>query len=466
MKKIVNFIVILVLVFNLCNITTYAEKEISVYVNGSKVEFDVEPCIVDGRTMVPLRKIFEELNATVGWFGEKQEIWALRGVIAVHMNIGSNKMYKNIEEFYLDVPPQIINDRTFVPVRAIAESFDADVQWNSETNEVNINVEDVEEYCPYCTEGKVGCSICFIKFASKNKSLNNLRKAINGKSISYVNDCFDTYINTSRDFLDHILECDTWGHNFCTECNGTGYIYSDTSSQSISNTYRIPTYEKYPKVPDWGKITNDTLRAETKDGDTYFYAYEINKNSKELKEYTNALKELGYVDLDISEYDTGNMCMIAYVNKNIEPKTIVIIASPKQETDTLITFIAIVTGKDVDAVINQLNISSYYTKYSKNSTEITKVLNLMEKVDDEISDAEERIERYNKEISEIDEKIAISKKLLENPAADGNSIVKEIEKSEEKRQKLVNLTYKYEDIIEELEEKKEMLKSLLNKLMQ
>ena len=173
MKKIVNFIVVLVLVFNLCNIITYAEKEISVYVNGSKVEFDVEPCIVDGRTMVPLRKIFEELNATVGWFGEKQEIWALRGVIAVHMNIGSNKMYKNIEEFYLDVPPQIINDRTFVPVRAIAESFDADVQWDSETNEVNINVEDVEEYCPYCTEGKVGCSICFIKFASKNKSLNN-----------------------------------------------------------------------------------------------------------------------------------------------------------------------------------------------------------------------------------------------------------------------------------------------------
>ena len=115
-----------------------APDEITVLLNGNKLIFDVPPQIIDGRTLVPLRVIFEALGAKVDWDDGTQTISATRGSTTIFMGIGVKMMTVGNRDVALDVPPQLIDDRTLVPARAVAEAFGADVDWIDATNTVII----------------------------------------------------------------------------------------------------------------------------------------------------------------------------------------------------------------------------------------------------------------------------------------------------------------------------------------
>ena len=114
---------------------------IAVIVNGNKIEFDVEPQIINGRTMVPVRGIFEALNAVVDWDGSTQTVIAKKDNTIIKITINELSFKKNNEMKKLDVPAQIVDGRTLVPVRAIGESFDCTVDWDGSgvTKKVIIN---------------------------------------------------------------------------------------------------------------------------------------------------------------------------------------------------------------------------------------------------------------------------------------------------------------------------------------
>ena len=112
--------------------------DIKVLVNGTALTFDQPPVVVDGRTLVPLRAIFEALGAEVDYEQSTQTVTAVRGNDTVSLTIGSNILTKNGEQITLDVPAQIIGGRTLVPARAIAESFGAEVVWDPATRVVTI----------------------------------------------------------------------------------------------------------------------------------------------------------------------------------------------------------------------------------------------------------------------------------------------------------------------------------------
>ncbi len=114
------------------------EKSVSVAVNNSYVNFDVPAQIINDRTMVPLRAIFEALQAEVTWDDATKTASSKRGDVAVSIKIGDNKLVKNGTEITLDVPAQIVDSRTLVPVRAISEAFDCEVVWNEELRRVEI----------------------------------------------------------------------------------------------------------------------------------------------------------------------------------------------------------------------------------------------------------------------------------------------------------------------------------------
>lgn len=121
----------------------YANEEenrgVTVYLNGSEIEFDQAPIIDNGRTLVPMRAIFEAFGLYVEWNGEEQSITSSNWLdTAIVMFIGSNEMYVNDESITIDVPPKIINDRTLVPLRAISEAFGAEVWWDGDTSSVYI----------------------------------------------------------------------------------------------------------------------------------------------------------------------------------------------------------------------------------------------------------------------------------------------------------------------------------------
>ncbi len=124
---------------NLIRFGAEPEYVITVTLNEKHLEFDQPPIMVNDRVLVPLRVIFEELGATVTWDEKKQIVTAKRDNTKISLQIDSDKLYVNDDFTILDVPAQLINDRTLVPVRAISESFDCTVDWDGINQEVVIN---------------------------------------------------------------------------------------------------------------------------------------------------------------------------------------------------------------------------------------------------------------------------------------------------------------------------------------
>ena len=117
---------------------------IGVELNGTPLVFDQPPISKDGRTLVPLRVIFEALGATVNYEQSTKTITAVRHDVTVTLQIGSNSLYRNGQWVYLDVSAQSIGGRTMVPTRAVAESFGAVVGWEAASKTVTISFIPVE----------------------------------------------------------------------------------------------------------------------------------------------------------------------------------------------------------------------------------------------------------------------------------------------------------------------------------
>ena len=123
-----------------------AEKtEITVKIDGTEIKFDQPPILVNDRTMVPLRAIFEGLKAVVTWENDTNTAIAFKDDTTISVQIDNNKMFKNSEVIELDAAPVLVNDRTLVPVRAISEAFNCKVDWDEKNLEVIITTADEKE---------------------------------------------------------------------------------------------------------------------------------------------------------------------------------------------------------------------------------------------------------------------------------------------------------------------------------
>lgn len=118
-----------------------AEDEIRVYIDERIVPFDVPPLIINSRTMLPVRAILEALGADVHWDGPTQTITATKGDTKIIMVIGKSEAYINGVLTIIDAPPVIIDSRTLVPARFLAESMKAEVGWDGITRVVDIQTQ-------------------------------------------------------------------------------------------------------------------------------------------------------------------------------------------------------------------------------------------------------------------------------------------------------------------------------------
>ena len=111
---------------------------ITVMYNGEKINFDQIPVIENGRTLVPLRAIFEKIGATVDWNGDTQTVTATKDDTSVSLTINNTVAIKNGEEITLDVPAKIIGGRTLVPVRFVSDCFGVAVEWDGTMQRVTL----------------------------------------------------------------------------------------------------------------------------------------------------------------------------------------------------------------------------------------------------------------------------------------------------------------------------------------
>lgn len=121
-------------------------------VNGTQAEIDAgrdtKPVVTDGRTLVPIRAIIEAFGGGVSWDGSTQSVLLNMDDDTIKLVIDSNIAYLNNSEETLDVAPTIINGRTMLPIRFIAEGFNLGVAWDSGSQTVSIiqNTFDENEY--------------------------------------------------------------------------------------------------------------------------------------------------------------------------------------------------------------------------------------------------------------------------------------------------------------------------------
>ena len=132
---------------------------VSVSVNDNVI--DAQAVIVDSRTLVPVRGVFEELGYTVDWDAETKTA-TLTGDKTVVIQSGSTVFTVDGEEVTPEVPQQIIEGRFMLPLRAVGEAIGANVDWDAETKTVIINTNGetaVEEGTEETTEHKGGLKI-------------------------------------------------------------------------------------------------------------------------------------------------------------------------------------------------------------------------------------------------------------------------------------------------------------------
>ncbi|MBR1968776.1 MAG: hypothetical protein IKA17_00250 [Clostridia bacterium] len=137
MKKLLSIMLALIIAFSLASIAS-AAQEIKIMVGGKDLYTDVAPTIIDGRVMLPVRDVFESIDARVSYDSATRTVTAVRKGVTVQFVIDSNAMKVNGAEKAIDVPATIVNGRTLVPLRACAEAFDLDVTWNKDTRTARI----------------------------------------------------------------------------------------------------------------------------------------------------------------------------------------------------------------------------------------------------------------------------------------------------------------------------------------
>lgn len=115
---------------------------IRVYVNDAEVGFpDAQPYIKNDRTLVPVRFVSEQLGAQVSWDEKSKQVTIEKDGKKIILRIGSKEVLINGNKVALDVPAEIKNERTMVPLRFISEAFGANVDWNGKEKVVTIETK-------------------------------------------------------------------------------------------------------------------------------------------------------------------------------------------------------------------------------------------------------------------------------------------------------------------------------------
>lgn len=148
-KGAIAFFVMFLVAVNIPHLSalSFNGDNVSIKINESKITFpDQQPFIENGRVLVPIRFLSENLDYKIEWNEDKMQVILSQGDKVIEIKI--NKKYVNInfeKKFTLDVPARILNRRTMVPLRFVTEVFGNEVYWNQETKTVSIETNNIKQ---------------------------------------------------------------------------------------------------------------------------------------------------------------------------------------------------------------------------------------------------------------------------------------------------------------------------------
>lgn len=190
-KKFVTGITTAALLASCCGTAIAAP---SVIVNDQPLTLDQPPVIVDSRTLVPMRAIFEALGCEVQWNADTQTVVAQKNLEYIFLTIGDNTLYADDRQITLDVPAQLIQNRTMVPLRAVSEALDAKVSWDAASETVTVTTPVDQSSYKYTTQsftetkGNVSVDMAYPQFYTRadadNTAINRLNQQLAAASHS------------------------------------------------------------------------------------------------------------------------------------------------------------------------------------------------------------------------------------------------------------------------------------------
>lgn len=264
-----NRVKLILLLICFCAFMPVVHAEVSVFVNEKEVMFDDQPpVIVDNRTFVPLRKIFEELGASVDWISSSNTVYASKRFSYLTLTVGEEMYIVNGEEKKLDAPAFSLNDRVLIPARAVSEALGAEVKWIKEENSVHITLLDGEYNIKDCymngsetaDDGTVVMTyrVAYPEIQSNDSVCMAFNEFIKGDaeetSLKTVAECLpsakETYsasLLNSTEFIPYMYErnfditynADNILSVVCSDCNFSGGFHPSYNMNSM--TYNLET---------------------------------------------------------------------------------------------------------------------------------------------------------------------------------------------------------------------------------
>lgn len=154
-KKMLCIVATLVIVmsFNTQILFATSDVEVSIKINDLAVimhdesqDIQLSALIREGRTMAPIRPIFDKFDLDLNWNGDENSITTTTpGGKTVWMQIDNNVARVDGEEYIMDIGPTIINSRTYVPVRYIFDLLDVEYSWDGESRQVEVSAPELLE---------------------------------------------------------------------------------------------------------------------------------------------------------------------------------------------------------------------------------------------------------------------------------------------------------------------------------
>ncbi|RVU54207.1 copper amine oxidase N-terminal domain-containing protein [Anaerosphaera multitolerans] len=141
MKKNLNLIFILL--FFIIPKNVQAQEEIKIWINGEYVQSEVAPFIEENITLAPIKAVAEQLNYEISWNENARKVTIQNENNYLELTIGKTiaegrSIDNEVLSFSLEVPPKIIDNHTFVPLRFVVEQLGSDISWDGENRTVII----------------------------------------------------------------------------------------------------------------------------------------------------------------------------------------------------------------------------------------------------------------------------------------------------------------------------------------
>jgi len=192
-KFLASFFLSVLLAFSFEMVASYAsdttqDNSIKVLLDGKYLQFNEPPVEMNGSTLVPMRDIFEALGATLSWDDSTSTATGAKGTTKVILQLDNPTAYINDEPITLSVPGTLVNNKTMVPTRFIAESMNCVVSWDEGTKTVIIVPDKIIEFDDENLEKAIKIAINSNKYKLNVSDVASLQSLIaNDSKISNLN---------------------------------------------------------------------------------------------------------------------------------------------------------------------------------------------------------------------------------------------------------------------------------------